>query len=150
MAESIALHRALESEKPEAERICYDPYAVRFVDLERLRAFEEALPRYERFIPGLGNSVIARVRYFDDFVAESLDNGLEQLIILGAGYDTRAYRIKGLKERVKVFEVDHAGTQIVKKEKIREIFGFLPDHVRYVSVDFEKETLGQKMMEKRI
>lgn len=69
MAESIALHRALESEKPEAERICYDPYAMRFVTPEALRAFEESLPKYERFIPGLGNSVIARVRYFDDFVA---------------------------------------------------------------------------------
>lgn len=74
---------------------------------------------------------------------------MEQLVILGTGYDTRAYRIKGLKEKVKVFEVDHPGTQIIKKEKIREILGSLPEHVRYVSVDFEKERLGQRLIESR-
>ena len=73
---------------------------------------------YERLFPGLGNSIRARVRYFDDFVKASIADGLQQLVILGAGYDTRAYRIEGL-NKIKVFEVDHPSTQIAKLEKSR-------------------------------
>ena len=153
MAEMIALHRVAESRKPEGERICYDPYAVHFVDPEVL-AFAASNPDktkemseyYERLFPGLANSIRARVRYFDDFVRTSIDEGLEQLVILGAGYDTRAYRIEGLKGKVKVFEVDHPDTQSVKIEKVKEIFGFLPDHVIYVPVDFETENLGERLI----
>ncbi|WP_095643735.1 SAM-dependent methyltransferase [Methanosarcina spelaei] len=126
MAELIALHRVAESRKSESERICYDPYAVYFVDPETL-AFAASNPEktkemseyYERLFPGLANSIRARVRYFDDFVKSSLDEGLEQLVILGAGYDTRAYRIEGLKGKVRIFEVDHPDTQSVKVEKIK-------------------------------
>jgi methyltransferase (TIGR00027 family) len=152
MAELIALHRVAESRKPEGKRICYDPYAVYFVDPETL-AFAASNPEkakemseyYERLFPGLANSIRARVRYFDDFVKSSLDEGLEQLVILGAGYDTRAYRIEGLKGKVRVFEVDHPDTQSVKVEKIKNIFGSLPDHVTYVPVDFETENLGERL-----
>lgn len=153
MAEVIALHRVAESRKPEGERICYDPYAVYFVDPETLalaasnpEKTKEMSEYYERLFPGLGNSVRARVRYFDDFVKSSLDEEIEQLIILGAGYDTRAYRIEGLKGKVKVFEVDHPDTQSVKIEKIKIILGFLPDHVIYVPVDFETDNFGERLI----
>jgi methyltransferase (TIGR00027 family) len=116
MAELIALHRVAESALPEGKRICYDPYAVHFVDPEVLE-FARKNPEktkamrehYERLFPGLSSSIRARVRYFDDFVKAAADEGLEQLVILGAGYDTRAYRIEGLEgnANVKVFEVDH-------------------------------------------
>jgi len=154
MAEAIAIHRLAESARPEGERICYDPYAIHFVSPEILE-FRAKNPEkakalsehYERLFPGFGNSVRARVRYFDDFVKKSLYDGVEQLVILGAGYDTRAYRIDGLKEKAKVFEVDHPGTQSLKKEKIKEIFGALPDHVVYVPADFEVEKLGERLHE---
>lgn len=152
MAELIALHRVAESRKPEGERICYDPYAVYFVDPETL-AFAASNPEktkemseyYESLFPGLANSIRARVRYFDDFVKGSLDEGLRQLVILGAGYDTRAYRIEGLKGNVRVFEVDHPDTQSVKIEKVKEIFGALSDHVIYVPVDFETDNFGERL-----
>lgn len=155
MAELIALHRVAESRKPEDERICYDPYAVYFVNPETL-AFAASNPEkskemseyYERLFPGLANSIRARVRYFDDFVKNSIDEGLEQLVILGAGYDTRVYRIEGLKGELKVFEVDHPDTQSVKIKKVKEIFGFLPDYVIYVPVDFETDNFGERLFEK--
>jgi len=153
MAEGIALHRVVESAKPEGERICYDPYAIRFIRPEFLESFKDpvkakaAHEQYERLFPGFGNSVRARVRFFDDFVKTALDEGIEQLVILGAGYDTRAYRIEGLKGKVKVFEVDRPETQELKIKKIKEIFGSLPDHVVYVQVDFDIETLGQKLID---
>lgn len=148
-AEFVTFIRALESLKPEGERICYDPYAVRFLSQRWYSMFLEmaASDPSNTLFPGTQNSVSARVRYFDDFIKKHIDEGLEQLVILGAGYDTRAYRIEGLKNKVRVFEVDHPGTQSVKMEKIKDIFGSLPDHVVYVSVDFETEDFGQQLLE---
>lgn len=147
-AENVAFVRALESLKPEDERICYDPYAYRFLSQQYLMFMKmAALDPSKTPFPGLHNSLSARVRYFDDFVKRFIDEGLEQLVILGAGYDTRAYRIEGFRNKVRVFEIDHPGTQSVKIKKIKEIFGSLPDHVEYVSVDFETEDFGQRLLE---
>ena len=153
MAEGIAMQRFGESSKPENERICYDPYAVRFISpeiikfgMERPEEARKKVEQMEKLFPGLSSSIMARVRYFDDFVKKSIAEGIEQLVILGAGYDTRAYRIEGLKN-IKVFEVDHPNTQSFKIQKISEIFGSLLDHVVYVPVDFEIESFGQKLFD---
>ncbi len=154
MAEGMAMQRAAESMLPEGERICYDPYAIRFVNPEILK-YAAAHPaeataklrEMERLFPGLDNSIRARVRYFDDMVETMCREGLEQLVTLGAGYDTRAYRLPGLKERVRTFEVDHPDTQRFKMEKVGEIFGALPEHVVYVPVDLERGDLGARLRE---
>lgn len=150
-AEEIALHRAVESLRPAEERVCYDPYAVHFIG-EGTREFVESMAGgcaqaaermgyMNRLYPGTQNSIVARVRYFDDFVKKSLAEGVEQLVILGAGYDTRAYRIEGL-ESIKVFEVDHPATQAYKIQKIKEILGGLPGHVAYVPADIAAGEMG--------
>lgn len=150
MAEVIASHRADESSKPTDERICHDEYAVHFLSHEtlallkdpiKLKAFTEQAGPLAR---GVGNSMRARTRYFDDFVKELTNEGLEQLVILGAGYDTRAYRLEGLKN-VKVFELDPPNTQNFKIEKIKEIFGSIRDNITYVPVDFETQTLNLEL-----
>ncbi len=153
-AMGVLLARFAESRKPESERICYDPYAVHFISPkisewaarhpEEVNAMHE---QRERFLPGLNNSIVARVRFFDDFVKRSIDEGTLQLVILGAGYDSRAYRIEGLK-KIRTFEVDQPDTQAVKMDRIKEIFGHLPDHVVYVSADLGRDDLGQRLAEK--
>lgn len=152
MAEVVASHRADESSKPADERICYDQYAVHFLspktlallrDPIKLKTFNEQVGPLAR---GVNNSMKVRSRYFDDFVNECINEGLKQLVILGAGYDTRAYRIEGLKN-VKVFELDHPNTQNFKIQKIKEIFGSIPDNVTYVPVDFEIQTINQKLFD---
>jgi len=152
-AEGIATLRFHESQKPEGERICYDPYAVHFISPEMLewiaRNPDKARARWEqreRILPGIDNSVIARVRYFDEFVKKSINEGLEQLVILGAGYDSRAYRIEGL-TKIRVFEVDHPAMQAVKIEKIKKIFDCLPDHVTYIPADLGRDDFGEKLLE---
>lgn len=157
LAEEVTLHRVVESALPEDERVCYDPYAVRFLgsDLKKYLAFCTANPdaarrqaeQVNRLFPGVRNSIIARVRYFDDVVREEVGKGLEQLVILGAGYDTRAYRIAGPETNVRVFEVDHPDTRNRKIALIREIFGKMPMHVSYVPVDFEKDDLARQLEE---
>lgn len=152
-AVGVLLARYFESQKPEDERICYDPYAVYFINPEILewgthhpneaRIMQEQL---DRFFPGRNNSIVARVRFFDDFVNKSINEGIEQLVILGAGYDSRAYRIEGLK-KIKTFEVDHPATQNIKIEKIKMIFGSLPDHIVYVPCNLEIEDFGQRLID---
>jgi methyltransferase (TIGR00027 family) len=152
-AETIAMVRVAESRRPEDERICYDPYAIRFISKEVLEfascnpeKYRAFLEQSERLVPGVRNSIIARVRYIDDLVNSAIGDGLEQLVILGAGYDTRAYRIEGLKN-IRIFEVDKQATQKIKMEKIEEIFGSLPSHVTYVPVDIGIDKLGLRLLE---
>lgn len=157
MAEGIAMHRISELGLPEDIRACYDPYAIYFLSPETLKILKSfqndpqkaktAAEEHERLYPGFHNSIVARVKYFDNFVEKSIDEGIEQIVALGAGYDTRAYRIEGLND-IKVFEVDHPDTQRFKIEKLKEIFDSVPEHVAFIPVDFEKETFGQKLFDK--
>jgi len=90
--------------------------------------------------------LVARCRYMDDYLQKCIEDGIQQLVILGAGLDSRAYRFEQLVGHVKVFEVDHPATQLVKQDKLRKIFGSLPEQATYVPVDFNEETL-QKLFE---
>ncbi len=141
--------RAFESEKPAGERICYDPYARQFVDslLYRfLRIF--MLTGYTELRgPGVTGFLAARDRYIDDTLQAYLEKGLQQLVILGAGFDSRAYRFEGLKKGVKVIEVDHPATQKDKQARVEKIFGKIPEYVTYIPVDFNTQTLEARMFE---
>ena len=140
-ARGIAFARALESSKPAAERICYDPLARQMISTP-FYLFCKLFAGYaERKGPGVLGFLAARCRYIDDYLQVRLEMGLDQLVILGAGLDSRAYRFKQLEGHVKVFEVDHPATQQVKIGKLAKIFGRLPGHVTYVPVDFDAETL---------
>jgi len=142
-AQGIALIRAVESRKPEAERVCYDPNAQRFLN-PLLSALSGFVAWYGgKISPGTGEYLIARTRYIDDFVQTCLARGLQQLVILGAGFDSRAYRFEGLKHAIKVFEVDHPATQQVKLSKLRRIFGAIPAYVTYVPIDFVSQSLNE-------
>jgi methyltransferase (TIGR00027 family) len=140
----IAVLRAVESEKPESDRICFDPYARRFLPgwFYRVMRFFIVSGYAERRGRGVIGFLAARERFFDDFLLRCLDEGFRQLVILGAGYDSRAYRFESLSKTLRVFEVDHPATQKVKVDQVRKIFGCLLAHVTYVPVDFEQQTLN--------
>ena len=96
----MALSRAIESRKPPEERICFDPFAEQFLSgkykLALLaRPLRDGIERLiESLFAGHHYYVIARTRYFDDFLQQQLAGEPEQLVILGAGYDSRAYRFR--------------------------------------------------------
>jgi len=152
-AEANAAFRAAELLRPKNEQVCEDRFARRFLGLRfgiiaRSRLLTGIARWYvERIIPGAANSVVARTRYIDDYLKQCIDDGIEQLVILGAGYDSRAYRFDGLKTRVRVFEVDHPNTQRVKIQKVKKIFGSLPSHVVYVGLDLDERKLGEGLLE---
>jgi len=68
-------------------------------------------------------------------------------VILGAGYDSRAYRLEGHQGKVKAFEVDHPATQRAKIEKLKQILGHLPEYVVFVPIDFNTQSLEQRLCE---
>ena len=152
-AEIGALVRSIETEKPENIRLCYDPYAKAFVGktlttigmIAPLRRL--GLWYLEKKHPKLIDCTPARTKYIDTYINSCIDHGIEQLIILGAGYDSRAYRMGRLKEKVTVFEVDLPAIQKLKKEKLKEIIDPLPGNVVYVPIDFNEETLSDKLLE---
>ncbi|MBN1452312.1 MAG: class I SAM-dependent methyltransferase [Anaerolineales bacterium] len=148
-AVGIAIVRGIESEKPEDQRICYDPYARQFVPpfLYGFVRFFDRIGYSEIKGPGVMGFLTVRERHIDEYLKTCLANGLEQLVILGAGYDARAYRFDELKNGVKVFEVDHPASQEDKLEKLKQVFGSPPAHVVYVPVDFNSQRLDQRLFE---
>jgi len=151
-AMQMALSRAIESLKTEEERICYDPLAKDFLTLKYKILIQNKLLRnsvvkiIDQLFIGHHYYVIARTRYIDDFLQECFANEIQQVVIMGAGFDSRAYRFDDLKE-IKVFEVDHPATMAIKKEKIQKELGSLPNHVVYVPIDFLKERLSDKLVQ---
>jgi len=143
-AAGIALMRAIESEKPADERICYDPYARQFIPtwMYHILGFFIKSGYAEWHGPGVNGFLVVRDRYIDDVLIRFLEEGLEQLVILGAGYDSRSYRFD-LPGKMKTFEVDHPITQLDKLKKVQTIFGKLPEHVSYVAIDFNTQTLQE-------
>ena len=139
--------RAIEARKPEAERICYDPFARAFIPgisftLSKL-VIDSGL--YERMAPGAVEFILVRERYIDDFLKACLSEGLDQVVILGAGFDTRAYRIAGI-EKTRVFEIDHPATQEVKLKRLKKVIDPLPGHVTFIPVDFNTQALSERLL----
>ncbi|KJS32338.1 MAG: hypothetical protein VR64_07415 [Desulfatitalea sp. BRH_c12] len=153
MALQIAGLRANETHLPENERVFQDPYAEYFFPDEIRELFQDSnrvkaeLQKYEQMMPGVNGAIVARIKFIDECLLELMANGLKQVVIIGAGYDTRSYRLPGVKENLKVFEVDHPDTQAVKAEKVKSIFGMLPNHICYVPIVFGKESLSDKLSE---
>ena len=152
-AEGTVAFRFAEWLAPEGERVCNDYLAkdfaatkFRIIGKSRLLT-KIALWCAERLVPGMVSYIVGRTRYIDAYLKARIDDGIEQLVILGAGYDSRAYRFDELKGKVKVFEVDFPATQRVKMGKVRRILGTLPDHVVYVPVDFDEKKLGEGLFE---
>jgi methyltransferase (TIGR00027 family) len=150
-AMGTAAQRAIEMERPFDERICCDPIARQFIPawfyvfMKRLTASSYAQKR----AAGALGFIVARCRYMDDVLCEGLGWGIQQLVILGAGYDSRAYRFERLKDGVKVFEVDHPATQRNKLRHLEHIFGSvgLPGYVAFVPLDFTRQTLAARLPE---
>jgi methyltransferase (TIGR00027 family) len=137
-AQAAAACRVVESQKPEAERMIYDPYAVHFMTEEGWEFFGSLLKSH----PGAQLLHVLRTKAAEDHLISMVSEGARQVVIVGAGYDCSALRIEELKEGAKVFEIDEPYTSQLKQEKIREICGCLPDHVAYIVVDLIKESLA--------
>jgi methyltransferase (TIGR00027 family) len=94
----------------------------------------------ERAFPGLWSGIMCRKRYIDDVLTAS-SREIEAVVNLGAGFDTRTYRLQSL-ARIPVWEVDQRVNIESKQDRLRQRFGLVPEHVRLVPIDFDREALA--------
>src|SRR5262249_49568791 len=149
-AEVMAALRALEQFQPAPRRIICDPHASKFLISPsfKLLAWSRWLANPTTravgvWAPGALEFLTIRARLSDEIAAEMATNGLEQIALLGAGFDTISLRIKGALRNVTVFEVDHPATQAVKREVMGRIGA--PENLRFVAVDFEHDDFVEKL-----
>jgi methyltransferase (TIGR00027 family) len=95
-----------------------------------------------RRVPGAYTYEIMRARFIDEIVLSEAATGLDELILLGAGLDSRPYRLAKQLHGVRVFEVDHPASQASKRARVRRLLGREPDHVTFVKIDFTRDDLG--------
>ena len=130
---SIAVVRAEEGRRPRAERLFDDPYASFFA-----AAGAHAAESTQRFLdlPFFHEGVRLRTRYIDDAVRDGLEAGLDQVVLLGAGFDARGLRMPEIAaHRASVYEVDTA-EQLARKRKVLAGAGIeVPARVTYVPFD---------------
>ena len=152
-AEHNALFRALEASVPYGERLFDDPLAPYFLTWPlSLLGHMAALPRcgralsgiLDRHWPGVRTSVVARTRLIDDTLSSLVPENVSQLVVLGAGFDSRPYRLRCL-QTVPVFEVDHPATQNAKLNALSRVLGALPANVTFIPSDFNLMQLGSDM-----
>jgi methyltransferase (TIGR00027 family) len=149
-AEGMALVRALEQFQPASRRIIHDPYAREFLIKPHFKLLARSrwlakltLRAVDVWARGAQEFLSARPRLGDDLAAEMAAAGLEQIALLGAGFDTMSLRIKEALRDVTIFEVDHPATQAVKREAIGRIGA--PENLRFVPVDFEQDDFVEKL-----
>jgi methyltransferase (TIGR00027 family) len=145
---------AVEQNEPPGRRLVDDELAYPFLPapLRWLVAATRSAPMRRLVIrgseftgPGLWVNMACRKHFIDDKLKEALE-GIDALVILGAGLDTRAYRITR-QRRIPVFEVDLPVNIARKAETVRRVLGALPLSVRLVAVDFETDDLLNAMAE---
>lgn len=145
--------RVVDQYFPENKRVINDPFAykllplgwrvlVRLLFLPGLRSL--VLLLREKRMPGSLGGFLCRARYIDDVLEKALEAGMDQVVILGAGFDSRAYRIPGV-DQVQVYEVDLPGARRLKKKRVEKVLGSVPENVTLVGMDFENQELDEVM-----
>jgi len=144
-AEATCAYRAIGAQHPDPKLRNRDEFAAR---LCRSRL---PLPRdyagARSMIDNSGDTyaayfyVNARAHYIDAALQKAAAEGVEQVVVLGAGFDTRAYRFGATHPRLRFFEVDLPATIEAKKSRVAEALGSLPGNVRYAPIDFNTQKL---------
>lgn len=152
----VAAGRALGAREKDPAMRNPDSLAEKLLGPEELALIEEhpigaALrlamnepPAYEAM--GTAILMLIRTKFIDEKLQQAVENGAQQVVILGAGFDTRAYRLNELLKQVKVFEVDGPATQQYKRKRIETVVGPPPANLTYVSIDFNHENLMDALL----
>ncbi len=146
-AQGVAKQRLIETLATPGKRIINDPYAERFVfgaGLIKLMGHAVSVWLTQKLAPGFHEHLICRTRFIDDQVQKSVAIGAEQYVILGAGYDMRAYRL-ALPSALKIYEVDQPKVQARKCSKLPKR---LPnsENISHISIEFNHQSLSKRLL----
>jgi methyltransferase (TIGR00027 family) len=115
-----------------------DPYAQVFVDAAEARGYELPTGEAAERIKGIANYTSSRTKWFDEYFIAAGANGIEQVVIIAAGLDARAWRLPWISE-TRIFEVDNPEVLRFKEETLRER-GDTPAASKYVAVPADLTT----------
>ena len=146
-AQGVAKQRLIETIAGPDKRVINDPYADSFVTgsgFIKLMGHKLNAWLSEKLAPGFHEHLIARTKFIDELIEKSAINGIEQYVILGAGYDSRAHRLE-LPSSLKIFEVDQPE---VSDNKLAKLPKELPnsENVTYVNIDFSYQSLTDQLI----
>jgi methyltransferase (TIGR00027 family) len=111
-----------------------DPLALRILGEDAENAIALAKERPER--RPLRLFIAMRSRFAEDSARRAIEKGVRQILVMGAGFDTFAYRFEPASD-MRVFELDHPSTQAEKRRRLTDARIAEPRHVSYVAHDFE-------------
>jgi methyltransferase (TIGR00027 family) len=100
------------------------------------------LPIARRVLPGIYEYLFARTEFFDELFKQALEDNWPQIVLLGAGCDSRAYRFKSLVKDTTIYELDHPATQQVKTALLARGGIAVPEYVHFVGADLNNRLLG--------
>lgn len=127
---------------PVAKHLVSSPVRVLLETAERLpRATHVVNALLTGISGGVWRHLPLRTRAIDDALKIEIRNGVDQVVLLGAGLDGRAHRLAALSKSI-LFEVDHPDTQAVKLQNARNLPRY-PREIRYVPIDFDRPAFGQ-------
>lgn len=129
-----AAHQVLEGGS-----IFSDPLALRIIGADARSLGSDA----DATTAGLRRFIAARSHFAEDSLAAARAAGTRQLVVLGAGLDTYAYRNPA--PDLRVFEVDHPATQAWKRQLLADAAIAIPESLTFVPVDFERDSLAQAL-----
>ncbi len=143
-----------------AERVddfgeCGSDYLAKNMITENQQNFLQSINTQEQhdlislnsFTNGVYGYLYARTKYIDSIFEKALLKKVPQVLILGAGYDTRAYRFNSLNTNTIIYEIDIESTQSEKIRTLNRSEIDIPKRVNYVSVNFMKDNLPKKLVE---
>ena len=116
-----------------------DPLALAILGADAEAAIALARERPER--RAMRFFVAMRSRFAEDSAGRAVNRGVRQILVLGAGLDTFAYRVEP-REGLRVFELDHPATQADKRRRLEDARIAQPSHVAYVAHDFERGNMS--------
>src|SRR5271154_2732614 len=132
-----AAHQVLEG-----GRIFADPLALPILGEDPQAMLAEA--REDPARRGLRLFVAARSRIAEEAARRAIEEGARQIVVLGAGLDTFAYRLEA-SPGLRVFEVDHPATQAEKRRRLAAADIAAPAHLTFAPCDFERAELGDSL-----
>ena len=135
-----AAHRAVH-QILERGSIFSDPLALRMLGQEPEDLIRDAEEHPSRRLMRI--FIAVRTRFAEDALAKALKRGVRQIVVLGAGLDTYAYRSNHKHSGVRIFEVDHPATQAWKRQRLEDTRIPVPDSLVFAPIDFERETLPE-------
>lgn len=150
-AMATATMRTLAAQDERAEIRGPDYLAELFLNEDRKSPLRDRNTRQwvlkNKVAPGMYEFMIVRTAYFDQVVAEALRENIPQIVILGAGYDSRACRFKDQIQDTNIFELDALPTQQRKRDILRQAGIPLPKQLVFVPINFNTDDLEQVLVQ---